>query len=56
VRYFSEGLVLGSRSFVEARYQEKRKWFGKKRKVGPKGVPVKDESLFSLRNLKKPLS
>ena len=51
VRYFSEGLVLGSRSFVEGVFREKREWFGKKRKIGARGLPLKDEGLFALRSL-----
>ena len=52
VRYFSDGLVLGSREFVEKAFNEKREWFGPKRKSGARGLPVKGESLFSLRELK----
>ena len=39
VRYFSDGLVLGSREFVEKAFQEKREWFGAKRKTGARGLP-----------------
>jgi putative transposase len=52
VRYFSEGMVLGSRSFVEEVFQAKREWFGLKRKTGARGLPVEDEELFSIRDLK----
>jgi hypothetical protein len=52
VRYFSDGLVLGSRGFVESAFSAKRSWFGPKRKTGARGLPVEDESLFSLRDLK----
>ncbi len=52
VRYFSDGLVLGSRDFVEKAFAEKRDWFGAKRKSGARGLPVQGESLFSLRDLK----
>jgi putative transposase len=52
VRYFSDGLVLGSRDFVEKAFHEKREWFGPKRKSGARGLPVQGESLFSLRDLK----
>lgn len=52
VRYFSEGLVLGSRDFVEKVFQEKREWFGSKRKSGARGLPVEGGGLFSLRDLK----
>jgi len=30
VRYFSEGLILGSRDFVEKAFKERREWFGPK--------------------------
>ena len=50
VRYFSDGLVLGSRDFVERAFLEKREWFGPKRQSGARGLPV--EGLFSLRDLK----
>jgi hypothetical protein len=52
VRYFSDGLVLGSRDFVEKAFSEKREWFGAKRKSGARGLPVQGGSLFSLRDLK----
>ena len=52
VRYFSEGLVLGSRGFVEEAFQARREWFGEKRKKGACGLPVTEGGLFSLRNLK----
>ncbi|MFT6181109.1 MAG: REP element-mobilizing transposase RayT [Akkermansiaceae bacterium] len=51
VRYFSEGLVLGSRAFVEEAFQERRAWFGAKRKKGAHGLPVLDGELYSLRNV-----
>jgi REP element-mobilizing transposase RayT len=52
VRYFTDGLVLGSREFVEKAFEEKRSWFGPKRKTGARGLPVEEKSLFSLRELK----
>jgi len=52
VRYFSDGLILGSREFVEEAFQEKRTWFGAKRKRGAQGLPVLGGGLFALRNLK----
>jgi len=51
VRYFSEGLVLGSREFVEKVFEEKRDWFGPKRKSGARDLPV-EEDLCSLRELR----
>ena len=52
VRYFSDGLVLGSRDFVERAFLERREWFGEKRQSGARGLPVEGERLFSLRDLK----
>ena len=52
VRYFSDGLVLGSRDFVEKAFHEKREWFGPKRKSGARGLPVEGADLYSLRDLK----
>lgn len=54
VRYFSDGLVLGSKSFLESVFQEHRLIFGPKRqKAGtalPKGIWG---ALQSMRDLKK---
>ena len=52
VRYFSEGLVLGSRDFVEKAFEEKREWFGVKRKSNAHSLPVAGAGLYSMRNLK----
>ena len=52
VRYFRDGLVLGSRDFMEKAFCEKREWFGPKRKSGARGYPVEGGNLFSLRDLK----
>jgi REP element-mobilizing transposase RayT len=54
VRYFSDGLVLGSRQFVEAVFQRYRDRFGPKRKSGSR--PLREASkalgLNTLRQLK----
>ena len=50
IRYFSDGLVLGSAAFVEAIFRRKRRSLGLKRKVGPR-VPRLD-GLGDLRTLK----
>jgi hypothetical protein len=52
VRYFTDGLVLGSRDFVEKVFQEKRSWFGPKRMTGARSLSLEDKSLFSLRTIK----
>lgn len=52
VRYFSDGLVLGSKSFVESVFQENRQWFGPKRKDGARRLRECNSELFSLRQLR----
>ena len=55
VRYFTDGLALGSREWVEGLFREKREWFGEKRTTGARGLPLAHEDgegLFSLRDLK----
>ncbi|MFT6178592.1 MAG: REP element-mobilizing transposase RayT [Akkermansiaceae bacterium] len=52
VRYFSEGMVLGSRGFVEEALLKRREWFGEKRKTGAHGLPISEGGLYSLRKLK----
>ena len=53
VRYFSEGLVLGSREFVDEIFESRREWFGAKRKSGARELPLASSDLCSLRKLKK---
>ena len=58
VRYFSAGMAIGSREYVEELFEAKRAWFSKGRKTGARplrGLVVGDESerLFSMRQLKK---
>jgi putative transposase len=52
VRYFSEGMVLGSRGFVEEALLKRREWFGEN--AGAKEVPLDTgkEGLCALRSLK----
>ena len=52
VRYFSDGLVLGSKEFVESVFQENRTLFGPKRKNGARRLTECDSPLFSLRQLR----
>ena len=49
VRYFSDGMVLGSREFVEGAFTEKREWFGERRKTGARELPVTSGRLYTLR-------
>jgi putative transposase len=54
VRHFTEGGVVGSREFVEARFHDFRQNFGRKRKTGarPLRMMPKDGRLFAWRDLK----
>lgn len=52
VRYFTDGLVLGSQAFVESVFEENREWFGPKRKNGARKLSECAGELFSLRRLR----
>ena len=52
VRYFSDGVALGSRLFVEDVFENNRQLFGERRKNGARKMNGGDwNGLFSLRNL-----
>lgn len=52
VRYFTSGTVLGSRSFVDSFFLDKRKFFGPNRTSGARGMLGGDWlGIYSLRNL-----
>jgi putative transposase len=53
VRYFSDGLVLGSKEFVEEIFTENRSLFGPKRKTGARRLKEGAGTLFSMRDLRK---
>ncbi|MCX6857777.1 MAG: chemotaxis protein CheW, partial [Verrucomicrobia bacterium] len=53
VRYFSDGLVLGSQDFVENIFTENRNRFGPKRKTGPRQLKEGNGTLFTMRQLQK---
>ncbi|TVP77887.1 MAG: transposase [Puniceicoccaceae bacterium] len=54
VRYFADGCVLGSKSFVESVFREHRDLFGTKRKKAGKALPGSAwGQLHSMRDLKK---
>ena len=56
VRYFSDGLVLGSKEFVENVFSENREKFGPKRKDGARRVSESESPLYALRRLRvKPM-
>lgn len=52
VKYFGEGMVLGSREFVEKMYEENRKRIGKLRKAGAKRLQGLEEEVYSLKDWK----
>ena len=53
VRYFCDGLVLGSREYVEGVFGEYRQRFGTKRKSGARRMRgLAGDGLFTLRNLR----
>jgi putative transposase len=53
VRHFSDGLVLGSKEFVEEMFTANRDRFGSKRKTGARQLKGGDGALFSMRDLRK---
>lgn len=52
VRCFSDGLVLGSKEFVESAFIENRDKFGPKRRDGARKVSAAESPLYSLRRLR----
>lgn len=53
VRYFCDGVVLGSRQFVEGVFREQRWRFGSRRKSGARRLRgVSDADLYTVRDLK----
>ncbi len=60
VRYFTDGAVIGSRSFVDEAFVKSRERFGAKRKTGARklkgGAHPASEILWSLRDLKKSIA
>jgi len=57
VRYFTDGAVIGSRSFVDEAFAAGRWRFGPRRRSGARtlkgGAAPMAQSLWSLRDLKK---
>ena len=53
VRYFVDGMALGSQAFVEGIFTANRGRFGPKRKDGARRLRYLEEALYSLRDLKR---
>jgi hypothetical protein len=58
VRYFSDGVVLGSKTFADNLFKRNRDWFGTNRKQGARPIrQATDIGLVTLRDLsKQPIS
>ncbi len=52
VRYFTDGVVLGSKEFVEGVFEGQRDRFSPKRKTGAKRISQAEEPLYALRQLR----
>ena len=52
VRYFTDGVVLGSKAFVEGIFVEQREHFGPKRKQGARRLAESDAPFYTLRHLR----
>jgi hypothetical protein len=54
IRYFSQGVAIGSREFVENVFEEYRERFSTQRKEGARKVRTKEGStgLFALRDVR----
>ncbi|MBN8422350.1 MAG: transposase [Verrucomicrobia bacterium] len=52
VRYFTDGVVLGSREFVEGVFEAQRELFGPRRKNGAKRMAECAEAFYTLRQLR----
>ncbi|MBK8039660.1 MAG: chemotaxis protein CheW [Verrucomicrobiaceae bacterium] len=53
VRYFSDGLVIGGKEFVESIFGQHREKFGPRRKDGARKIAESASGLFALRRLRK---
>ena len=57
VRYFTDGLALGSQAFVDDLFNRYRPWFGARRRVG--ALPLRQAPLphlAMLRNVRRPVA
>ena len=53
VRYFRDGLAIGSKAFVEEVFETHREWFGPKREIGARKIKRSSEPFYCLRDLRK---
>ena len=53
VRYFSDGVALGSQSFVNNVFNENRAFFGETRTEGARHIKKTDEPFFTLKDLRR---
>lgn len=52
VRYFCDGMVLGSRAFVDSVFESHRQWFSSKRQTGARKLKgINASGLFVARAL-----
>ncbi|MBB5034404.1 hypothetical protein [Prosthecobacter vanneervenii] len=52
VRYFTDGVALGSREFVEGLFEAQREFFGPRRKEGARRITEAVTPFYSLRRLR----
>jgi len=52
VRYFTDGVILGSKAFVDGIFEAQRERFSPKRKTGAKRIQECEEPLYALRQLR----
>jgi putative transposase len=52
VRYFTDGVALGSREFVEGIFEAQREQFGPRRKQGARRIAESDSPFYTLRQLR----
>ena len=52
VRYFTDGVALGSREFVEGIFEAQREMFGPRRKAGAQRLTESAEPFYTLRRLR----
>ncbi len=52
VRYFTDGLALGSKEFVESIFESQRELFGPRRKNGARRLIESNEPFYTLRQLR----